>query len=125
MVVVQLSLLNRRAWCINQCCFKTIRENQGKERTAIAALVVVVVVAGGAVEAATETATATAAAGGALGGTVDLDLATLEILIVELLDGSLDTVAVSKGNETEATRATYWDGKDQIRNAYEMNVSMG
>lgn len=72
--------------------------------TAIATALLVVVVAGGVVEATTETTTA-AAGVGALGSTIDLDLATLELLIVELLDGSIGTVGVSEGDETEATGA--------------------
>ena len=79
-----------------------------KERTAITtALLVVVVVAGGAVVATTGETAAVAAGVGALGSKVDLDLATLELLIVELLDGSIGLALVREGDETEATGAAY------------------
>ena len=60
----------------------------------------------GAVETTTES-TAGGRAGLTLGGTVDLDLATLEVLLVQGLDGAGGGLIISEGDEAEAAGATY------------------
>lgn len=71
----------------------------------VTALLKAAVVAAAGLETATGLEATARTAGSALGSTVDLDGATLELLLVQVVDGVLSTGIVGKGDEAETAGA--------------------
>ena len=78
----------------------------GTTGLAVSRLRLLVVVVAGSVETTTEVVAGRGRAGSALGGTVDLDGTSLELLLVQGVDGVLGSGIISEGDEAETAGAT-------------------